>query len=155
MYNAYTRANIVSFDTSGTYSLMWPEHFAASYINNSDVLRWAGVAVIPLSDLLLGQCCRNVSWMINVLMFVHNKLRTAVGLHCASVCSRSVTAGCALSSCQSDNIVGEELLRPPLDRKFVRLSVSVKWLKDVTFVCLFVFVTVCYVFIYRPARRNA
>jgi hypothetical protein len=49
---------------------------------------------------MLAQCYRNVRWMISVLMFVHNKLRSAVGLHCASVCSLSVTAGSALSNCQ-------------------------------------------------------
>jgi hypothetical protein len=113
---------------------MWPKLFAASYISNSDVHR-PGVAVVHLSELVLAQCCRNVRWMINVLMFVHNRLPTAVGLQSASVCSRSVRAGSALSNCQSDNIVGEELLR---GRKFFRLFFSVKWLKDATFVCLFV-----------------
>jgi hypothetical protein len=129
------RDNTVSFDTSDTHSLMWPKHFAAICISNSDVVHWPGVAVVHLGDLMLAQCCWNVRWMINVFMFVHNRLRTAVGLPCASVCSRSVTAGGALSNCQSDNIVGEELLH---DRKLVRLSLSVKWLKDATFVCLFV-----------------
>ena len=127
------RDNTASVDTWDTYSLMWPKHFAAICISNSDVVQWPGVAVGSSRRLMLAQCCRNVRWMINVLMFVHNGLRTAVGLPCASVCSRSVTAGGALSNCQSDNIFGEELLH---DRKFVRLSLSVKWLKDATFICL-------------------